>query len=76
MTENRVELTTPAPGTPVSPTGSPVLGQNVVKIVAAIVGVAAALAPALPAHTIAFKVCVGIVGIGSFFGIVSQGVRT
>lgn len=79
MTENRISAdgTTPADGSypPVSPTGAPVIGQLITKAVAAVVGIAAVLVTVLPPNTIAFKVSAAIVSLGTFFGIVSPGVR-
>lgn len=60
----------------VSPTGKPVIdSQAIIKAAAALVGIAAIGVQTFPPHTVAFKVCAGIVALGSAFGIVSQGVR-
>jgi hypothetical protein len=79
MTETRIEQTTPATGTPAPDVTSnlpaPIVGQNVVKGVATLVGIAGVLMGTLPPHTIAWKVCAGVVALGAFFGIVSPGVR-
>lgn len=60
---------------PVSPTGAPVVSQNLVKALTVVVGLAAVGVSAFPPHTAAFKVCAAIVGFGALFGIVSPGVR-
>jgi hypothetical protein len=59
----------------VSPTGEAVLAQTLVKGATAVVGLAAVLVTTLPEHTLAWKVCFAIVGLGASFGIASQGVR-
>lgn len=52
----------------------PIDKMNAIKgIASAVVASAAAMLTVFPEHTIAWKVCLGIVGIGSALGIVSQG---
>lgn len=63
----------------VSPTGTPVVGQVIVKVAAVLVGLAA-LVLGLPASGIALPpivltIATAIIGVGGLFGIVSPGVR-
>lgn len=60
---------------PPSPNGVPRLPPSVVPYAAALVGVAATLMPFVPAHTILFKVCAAILGVGVTVGIASPGLR-
>lgn len=59
----------------VSPTGIPVIPQWLPRAAAVIVGVAGALQQAFPPHTVAFKLCTLVIGLGASLGIMSQGVR-
>ena len=45
------------------------------RVLAGVVGTCGALIPFLPEHTIGYKVCFVVVGIGAALGITSQGVR-
>ncbi len=64
-----------------SPTGLAIFKQGLLKVSAAIVGLAAAALPVLltlpdsPWVTQAKGVCTSIIGIGAVLGIASQGIR-
>jgi hypothetical protein len=66
---------TPPPAAEVSPTGAPTVPQQVIKFAGLVVGAAALALQVLPEHTIAFKICAGIVSFGAVLGIYSQGAR-
>jgi hypothetical protein len=59
----------------VSPTGTPVIPQVAVRVAAAVVGIAGVLMTTLPPHTVGFRLCAGIVALGTMLGIASPGVR-
>lgn len=60
----------------VSPTGTPVLPSWVPKLAAAVVAIAVAVEPLLPAHpTVAATIIHYVIGLGAVLGITSQGVR-
>ncbi len=69
------------PVTPVSPTGTAVLPQALLKVAATLVGVAAlalSILPSLPDAPwikTATAVATAVVGLGALLGISSQGIR-
>lgn len=69
------DVAVPAEPPTESPTGKPLIPPVAVPWIAGAVGVAAALAKALPDHTIVDKVCVEIVTWGSFLLALGPGLR-
>lgn len=58
-----------------SPTGTPVLSPKLVPYIVGLLGLAGVGMSVLPSHTIAFKVCAFLTGLGGIFGVVSPGAR-
>lgn len=53
----------------------PDLEKTIKRVMAGVVAFATVGATQFPPHTIAFQVCVGIVGLGAALGITSKGVQ-
>lgn len=71
---NRISVVNPSEA-PVSPTGAPAIPQTVVKVATVVVGAAALAITVLPPHTVAFRICTAIIGLGALLGVASPGLR-
>lgn len=69
------DVAVPAEQPAESPTGKPVIPPALMPYVAGIVAVALVGAQTFPEHTIAARICTGIVMVGSVLGLVSPGWR-
>jgi hypothetical protein len=68
-------LKTDTEGVQTNAPAQPDLEKTVKRVLAGVVAFATVGATQFPPHTIAFQVCVGIVGLGAALGITSKGVQ-